>query len=656
MSKQQTYLNWKLELDSDHILWLYFDKANTSTNTFDPGVLEELEKILKVLSTDTSLRGLVIASAKEGGFIAGADINYFGKIPHIDEARNFIQLGQTVFNQLAALPIPTIAMIQGFCLGGGLELALACRYRIAEEGAKTRLGLPEVMLGIYPGWGGNARLPRLIGAVQAMDLILTGKTILAKKALQLGILDAVVPKRQLHRAVRFYLLEKPPIHQATFLQQLTHSPWVRPLLAKIFINKLNKKIKREHYPAPYAAIENWKRYGVSEQAIAAEVDSICKLLLNDTAKNLLRIFFLRMHLKDLAKDVEFMPKHVHVVGAGIMGGDIAIWCALQGFRVSLQDKELKNIAATVKRAYNLFKEKLKSSHEIQAAMDRLMPDPKGFWVPKADIIIEAIFENLSAKQELFRELDALAKPEAIFATNTSSLSLSEISIVLKSPQRLVGMHFFNPVAKMPLVEIVSARDSDTTIIKQAISFIHQLDRLPLPVSNSPGFLVNRILMPYLIEAVALLEDGVPAAVVDKAAMDFGMPMGPVALADTVGLDICLSVGENLTQRFGGAVPHRLREMVSKGRLGRKTGQGFYRYRNGKLRKEKLTNSPLTMDEITQRLINKMLNEAVACVKEQVVTSTDLVDAGMIFGAGFSPFRGGLLYYAKNQGMAQVKDL
>lgn len=652
------YKHWETHTDADHIVWLGINRHDSSVNTINDEVLDELNVFLSELSKQKELAGLIIYSAKEKGFIAGADVNAFSCFKTPGEAVDFLRKGQTVFSRLESLDIPTVAMIDGFCMGGGLELALSCTYRVASDETNTRLGLPEIMLGIHPGWGGTVRLPRLIGGFNALSqLILTGAAISSSRAKALGLVDDVVPVRQLKRAAVFFIKNKPAKHKPGFMQSLTNYSWVRSMLAPLLRSNVAKRVKKQHYPAPYAVIDLWqKEGGMGERAYLKEVDSVEQLVSQGaTAKNLIRAFLLRERMKGFAKDSNFQARHVHVIGAGVMGGDIAAWCALRGLYVTLQDKSYAQIAPAMGRANILFKKKLRQPRLVTAAMDRLVADPEGYGVARADVIIEAVFENLEVKQAIMKQVEEKAKKDAIIATNTSSIPLDEISQVMQHPNRLVGIHYFNPVAKMELVEVVSSSKTLKSVRERACSFVNQIGRLPLPVKSSPGFLVNRTLMPYLMECVQLLDEGVPAETIDQAAKDFGMFMGPVELADTVGMDVCLAVAQNLSQHFGGTVPDKLVAMVKEGKLGRKTGEGFYRYKNGKPIKNKITESQSQTD-IANRLVMRMINEAAACLREDVVADGDLLDGAMIFATGFAPFRGGPMNYAKNFGHDKLNEL
>ncbi|MBV9575348.1 MAG: enoyl-CoA hydratase/isomerase family protein [Gammaproteobacteria bacterium] len=656
MEITQIYKHWRLEADKDDILWIYFDKQNESVNTIDQNVMEEFSNIIDALANNSHYKGVIIASGKKNGFIAGADISQFTKFKDIEEATLLLRLGQKILDKLEALKIPSVAMIDGFCLGGGLELALACRYRVVEESAKTRLGLPEVKLGIHPGWGGTVRLLKLIGAQQGLNLVLSGHTVSGKAAVKLGFADVAVPRRQLIHAAKYYILEKPPAHQASAFQQLTNKKLSRQILGYFIRKEISKKANPLHYPAPYHALDNWELVGVdSPEAYEREAKSCAKLFFSETCHNLVRVFFLQDQLKSLAKDVSFSAQHVHVIGAGTMGGDIAAWCALQGITVTLQDLEPRFIAPAIKRAAALFKEKLKEPHLVQKAMDSLIPDVEGLGIAKADVIIEAVIEDLAIKQAAFKKIEAQAKPHAILATNTSSIPIDEINTCLQRPERLVGVHFFNPVGKMLLVEVVKGERTSREVFENALSFVRKIDRLPLPVKSSPGFLVNRILMPYMLESMELVKEGIPLTAIDKAMTNFGMPMGPITLADTVGLDVCLSVAKYLGKYFHTPVPQQLIDLVEQRKLGRKTGEGFYKY--DKQGKQIKTSQPYTkpLEDISNRLVLRMLNEAFACLHEDVVQDGDLLDAGMIFGTGFAPFRGGPIHYAKSQGIHELYE-
>ena len=648
MDKQ--YKNWKLEKDSDDILWLIFDRENSPVNTLNTDVVMELDTILGQVDKEKPA-GIVIISGKEKGFIAGADISQFSELKTEDQAYDLIRKAQIIFNKLEALDIPTVAMINGFCLGGGTELALACRYRVACDVPSTRIGLPEVRLGIQPGWGGTVRLPPLVGAPTAMDMMLTGRTLSARAAKKVGLVDEAVALRELKRAARYYVLNRPAQQRPSWWLRLTNAAVIRPLLARYLYAQLHKKnILKEHYPAPYAIIHRWVMDGCKGDAMVNEAKSISKLMVTKTARNLVRVFFLSTEMKNLAKDSSFVPKHVHVIGAGTMGGDIAAVCAYKGLHVTLQDQSAERIAPAMGRAAKFYKKKLKKPRLVQAALDRLQPDVEGHGIASADIVIEAIFEDLKVKQDLFKDLESKVKPSAILASNTSSIPLEEIATVLQNPERLVGVHFFNPVAKMPLVEIVKGANTSEAIVKDAAKFTTKISKSPLQVASSPGFLINRILMPYLMEAMLLYQEGVAAEAIDHVAVKFGMPMGPITLADTVGLDICLSVAEKLS----GDAPEKLKQMVEAKKLGIKTGEGFYKYHKGKKVKTGRHSDPSNAKDICDRMVLSMVNESVACLNEGVIQDADMLDIGMIFGTGFAPFRGGPLEYAKEFGVQKVK--
>jgi 3-hydroxyacyl-CoA dehydrogenase/enoyl-CoA hydratase/3-hydroxybutyryl-CoA epimerase len=633
--------HWKLARDADGLAWLALDRAGTATNTLSKAVLEELNAVLDTLQAEPP-KGLVIRSGKPNGFIAGADVDEFGDIRDATVARALVKRGWDTFERLAGVPYPTLALIRGFCLGGGLELALACRYRVVVDEPSTRLGLPEVMLGIIPGWGGIRRLPKLIGAPAALDLLLTGKTIDARKAKRLGLADECVPPRVMDNTARGVLLARPAPRTLRFPLSLTELPLARRYIAAKARKQVARRARREHYPAPYAIIELWERFdGNALAPPAGDTAAIDGLLASPTAANLIRVFHLQERLKTLGKAVTSMMSRVHVIGGGTMGGDIAAWCALRGFVVTLQDQDAQRLAPAMKRAANLFTERLKDSRRIRDALDRLIPDVHGDGVARADVVIEAIYENTDAKRALFADVEKRAQADAILATNTSSIPLEDIAGALRDPSRLIGLHFFNPVARMMLVEVVAGRDSDAALVARGAAFVRAIDKLPLPVKSAPGFLVNRVLAPYLMMAMRCVDEGIAPEAVDEAAVAFGMPMGPIELADTVGLDICLAVGRMLGHE--GAPPRKLAERVAAGQLGKKTGKGFYTWKDGKPQKQSPSPAPAGLGK---RLVDPLVAEAKAALAEGIVDDADLVDAGAIFGAGFAPFRGGPLQYAR----------
>ncbi len=651
-----TLTHWRIATDDEGIAWLHFDKHGAAQNTLSRDVITELGTALEEIDGHRPT-GLVIVSDKPGNFIVGADINEFTTLTDEATALDLIQQAHRVFNRLADLPMPTVAMIDGYCLGGGTELSLACRYRVAADNDRTRLGLPEVMLGIHPGFGGTARLIETIGAPAGMDLMLTGRSVRPRQARSRGLVDMAVPERHLQRAARRMVHKKPAPRQPQWWIKALNSAPARPLLAHVMRKKVAARARREHYPAPYALIDLWQQHGGDKvRMLSEEAQSVARLISGSTAQNLVRVFFLQEKLKALGKTAEDGEKfaHVHVIGAGVMGGDIAAWCALQGLSVTIQDQAPEALARVVKRTHQLFSKRLREPRKITAAMDRFQPDLRGDGVRRADVVIEAIFESAEAKQQLFKVVEPQLKPDALLATNTSSIPLEDLASSLNNPSRLVGLHFFNPVAKMQLVEIVNGADTSADVAARAAAFTRQISRLPVPVKSAPGFLVNRILMPYLLEAVELLHENVPAIVIDKAATEFGMPMGPIELADTVGLDICAHVAENLTASFGGTVPAELKAKVDAGKLGKKTGAGFYQWKNNKPEKPKAENANPVPADLTDRMVLRFVNEAVACLREEIVSDAELLDAGVIFGTGFAPFRGGPMHYLNSEGTAHLR--
>ena len=643
--------HWKLETDAEGVAFLTLDKAGSSANTLSSEVLHELDARLAEIEAARP-RAVVVASAKPSGFVAGADIKEFTALRTPEQAYTLIRAGQVVLDRLAALPCPTVAAINGFALGGGLEVALACRYRVASDSNKVSLGLPEVQLGIHPGFGGTVRSVKLVGVRAAMQLMLTGKAVKGSRAVQLGLVDRIAPAAELLAQAKRHALAPPPPRRAGLFDSLLGLGFARPMVARSLRKQVAGRARREHYPAPYAIIDLWEKYGAhGREAYEAEARSIAELMCSQTARNLVRVFLLQDRLKSLGGRAAQEFKHVHVVGAGVMGGDIAAWCVLRGLSVTLQDREEKYVKPALERASAFFAKRLPDPAAAREAQGRLLMDLSGDGVSRADVVIEAIYENADAKRELYARIEPRLKPGAILATNTSSIMLEVLGERLADPGRLVGLHFFNPVAKMPLVEVIQSGLTRPEILQAGIAFTRKIDKLPLPCRSAPGFVVNRVLMPYLNEAMFVAEEGVPLASIDAAAVDFGMPMGPVELADTVGLDVCLHVGRILAESFGRPAPTQLARMVEAKQLGRKSGKGFYEWRDGKPIKPPASGQP--PPDLTDRLILPMLNESVACLRERVVEEADLLDAGVIFGTGFAPFRGGPIAYARARGIANV---
>ncbi|HEY1771619.1 MAG TPA: 3-hydroxyacyl-CoA dehydrogenase NAD-binding domain-containing protein [Gammaproteobacteria bacterium] len=644
--------NWRIEQDADGVVWLCFDKAGASANVLSSAVMYELSDKLKQVA-GMKPKGLVIWSAKKSGFIAGADIKEIKDLRTHDEAFRVTRGGQQIVEQIEKLPCPSAALINGFCLGGGLELSMACTYRVGVDDDKLALGLPEVKIGVHPGFGGTVRSVRICGVLPAMSFMLSGRNVRGKEALKIGLIDKLAKEDMARPTAARLVLKGAPKRTAPSLQRLLGSALFRPLVANVLVKQVKAaKVRRDHYPAPYAVIDLWKKYNASEPQYEAEANSFAKMMELDVSHNLMRVFLLQDRLKSLGKKSDLALKHVHVIGAGTMGGDIAAWCALRGFSVTLQDREEKYIQPALGRARKLFEKKLRGA-EVDAATARLKMDVAGAGAADAQVAIEAIFEDVNAKQDLYKKLDAVMGPDEVLATNTSSIRLETLRTVLKQPTRLVGLHFFNPVAKMPLVEVIHADDTPKEVVAKALAFARHIDKLAVPVKSAPGFLVNRILMPYMMEAMLAHDDGISLEAIDKAALDFGMPMGPAELADTVGLDVSLSVAKVFAKEFNKKIPDSLVKLVEAKKLGRKTNEGYYKYVDGKPQKDK-SKAGATDTDLQDRLILPMLNEAVMVLREQIVGDAELLDAGVIFGTGFAPFRGGPVNYIRSTGVDALK--
>lgn len=648
--------HWKVAQGTDGVLMLTMDRNGSNVNALSRALLDELDAMLERIAIERPA-AVVIHSGKPSGFAVGADLKEFEGYERQGSVREEIENGQRVFERLAQLPMPTVAAIRGACMGGGTELALACTMRVAARAPETRIALPEVQLGIHPGWGGTARLPRLIGAPKALAMMLTGRAASAERALAEGLVDRLAAPDALLDEARKLALR--PI--ARPLAQRAIAWWsncwpARQILAPIVRKQTAAKAPPKHYPAPFALIEVWRRGGGDiHQRLRLEARSVAKLAATPTAHNLIRIFFLRERMRGLAGDTPHGIRHVHVVGAGVMGGDIAAWSALRGFEVTLQDREMKFIEPALSRARKLFEKKLKTRERIEPVEARLTPDVEGAGIASSQLAIEAIYENPEAKEAVYRTLEPKIARNALIATNTSSIPLDELRVAFTDPRRFLGLHFFNPVAQMPLVEVVRHDALDTSIEKRAWAWVKAIGKLPLPVKGTPGFLVNRILVPYLLEAVRCHTEGIPDPVIDRAGKHFGMPMGPIELIDTVGLDVALSVGQELGPFLGLELPAGIADKVEGGKRGKKDGQGFYVWKDGKPEKPKVDSSYRAPADLEDRLILPMLNEAVACLHDGVVADADLLDAGVIFGTGFAPFRGGPIQYIRSTGAGVLRE-
>lgn len=649
--------HWRFEIDFENIAWAVIDQADKSTNTLGTETMTELERIVTFVedaARQKKIRALIFLSGKENAFIAGADINEFDKLTREKDVEDVVRQSTDLFNRVENLPVPAIVGIHGYCLGGGLEFAMACHYRIATRSDVTRIGLPEVKLGIIPGLNGTVRMLNLAGPLAAMPAMLAGRALRSSAARGMGIVDQLVPGRlELRWACRKAAMQGRRSKGASWWKRLMCKPPIRGILSSRMRKATAEKVRQDHYPAPFKLIELFERFGGDKRRMAmAELRYFAPLMISETSRNLRRVFHLSEMLKAESPKDAAKPRRVHVIGAGTMGADIAAWCVVSGMEVSLQDVSSEAVDQALAKAKKLFRKQLRSKTATDAAVARLYGDVNGKHVPRADIVIEAIVERLDIKQKVLAETEAKMKPEAILATNTSSLPIEQIAQGLADPNRLIGIHFFNPVPKMPLVEIVKAPSSREDVVRNGCSFVTAIGKFPLITKSMPGFLVNRVLGPYMFAAMSRLDTGETKEKIDAAALKFGMPMGPIELADTVGLDICAHVAEVL----GSPAPEdsTLAKLVAAGKLGKKSGEGFYRWAEAKPQKESKPSAPgegapdyseAELDRLGKDLVAPLVAECEKCLAEGVVADADHVDAGVIFGTGFAPFRGGPLHYA-----------
>ena len=653
--------------ETESVAVVTLDRMNSGANIFDVETLNELNQTLDAIPP--GIRGVVFISAKNSIFIAGADINQLANVKSEAELLDIVKLGQQVFNRIAAMPAVTVAAIHGAALGGGCELTLACDYRIASGDRATQIGLPETSLGILPCWGGASRLPRLIGLPRALDAIMNGKKFAAVPALKAEIVDEIIPREHLLRFALDYVTRGKPHRKS---HALTNNPLVASFIAKRARAAALKKT-HGHYPAITTALDMMIK-GVSvslDESLKLEQNAIAALSKTDACKNLIRIFGLQDRAKKLGKTKVPPAQRVAVIGAGVMGSGIAQWISSREIAVTMRDVNAEQVRKGMANAAKLFADAAKK-HVIDATaakrgLDRITPATSEVSLQHFDFVIEAAIEQMDAKKKIFARLAEISGPQTILATNTSALSITEIAAATKSPERVIGIHFFNPVHKMQLVEIVVGKTTAPETVERTIRFVQQLGKLPVIAQDSPGFIVNRILLPYLVEAGLLFEQGASVADLDAAMLDFGMPMGPMRLLDEVGIDVGHHVAAELSAAFGARmpVPDVLDAMMKAGLLGRKNGKGFYLHSaSGEPTVNEAVRALVSADrlkpelqrsELAKRMVLLMVNEAARCLEEKVAAESADVDFGMIMGTGFAPFRGGPLRYADSIGIAKVHE-
>lgn len=664
------------EVTDDQICVITFDRPNSAANIFDFDTLAELDQHLAAIESDTNLRGVVVTSAKDNIFIAGADLNSLAKTDDPAHLSKLIRLGQDTFNRLAGLKVPTVAAIHGACVGGGYEICLACDLRIATEDKATKIGLPETQLGILPAWGGSTRLPRLIGLPAALDIIIAGKTVPAKKAHRVGMIDGIAPREALVETAWKWITSGKKLPKGN----RRISPTKKGVFNNGFVsNLIEKRVRpdvekrtRGHYPAVTKALEVCVNGLKVDEARSMELEhnAIMELAKTGAAGNLVQVFFLQERAKkiNVCKNAKTpLIRNAAVIGAGVMGSGIVQWLTSRGINVTMRDINAEAVARGVANIGKLYQAGVKrrkfTATEARQGMDRVRPVATPVPMRQSEMVIEAAVEKIDLKIDLFHQLENQTSSNTILATNTSALSISTIAKGMLVPERVVGIHFFNPVHRMQLVEVIQGEKTDPEVLQRSVKFVQRIGKMPVVVKDSPGFVVNRILMPYMIEAARLFELGADVKAVDNAMLDFGMPMGPLRLADEVGIDVAFHVSETLAESFAEylTVPKVLSRLMEKQWLGRKTGQGFYRHQ-GKdcvpneddirfMRDDKARNAAL--GKLQSRMVLLMVNEAARCVEEGIVEGPEDIDFAMIMGTGFAPFRGGPLRFADNFGIENI---
>ena len=636
-------MHWLANIDEDGIAWLYLQTVGKSVNVLNNAVMTELECLLDRLENNKDLRGVALLSGKKGGFVYGADIHEFETLKTASEVANHMLYVHGLFNRIEALPVPSCVGVDGIAVGGGLEIALTFDRLFITSSSKTKLGFPEVNLGIMPGYGGSGRAYGRIGTKAVLDMMVSGRPIGSIDAIKTGLADELVDKPDdLEKSMREWIIgcngEKP-----IFTELETAADATAIAAAK---DKYLKRLRSDHTPAPAAIIEHVENFGHDKSAMSAsEIDVFPNLMVSSASKNLRRVFYLTDAVRKSARG-ESGIKRMHVVGAGVMGGDIAAIGAMAGLDVTLTDMNDAAIVGAIARAKKLFERRLKSDEKVALALARLRTDLDGNGATDADLIIEAVAEKLEVKQAVFKNLEAVSKASAILATNTSAIPLEDIATALNGPERLIGLHFFNPVPVLPLVEVIWSKYSDPEIVSRGMQFAGQIGKMPVRCKSAPGFLVNRALLPYIFKAIEAVAGGEKADHIDEALVDFGMPMGPIELADQIGLDVCLDVG--IVLGMPPATKALLDEKCRTGTIGRKSGSGFYEWDGNRAIRAHQSKDPRVMAAIAKNMLAPMIEECRKAVDENVVDTADSADAGMIFGIGFPGFRGGPLNWSKEQ--------
>lgn len=626
--------HWSLNIETTKLAQLELNVEGHSVNILTREVIAEMEEVIAEIASQSGLKGLVLRSGKPGGFVYGADIHEFGLLKTEDEVREMMAPAHRVLWQIQQMDFPTICCIDGVGVGGGLEVPLAFDHIIITSSKKMMLGFPEVNLGIMPGFGGTGRAVARIGLEKTLEMVFTGRPLKAQEALETGLASMMVDSADdFDDAIQHCLtleVKRHPAPDATVLQHALAQAKERYL----------SNAKKEHMPALFWIYEHFETYKAEPEALTkGESVLFPRMMMSEASYHLRRVFAMTDMVKKSARgDSEIQD--VHVIGAGTMGGDIAAVAALRGFNVTLSDMNAQAIEAAIKRASALFEKKSPSPEQ---ALSRLKADPAGEGIADADIIIEAVAENLDIKHAVFKDVEAKAKPNAILATNTSSIMIEDIATCLNNGDRLIGLHFFNPVPVMPLVEVISGKQSNAEFLKRAMYFSGQLGKMPVAVASTKGFLVNRALLPYLFKAIEICEAGTDADLIDQALLDFGMPMGPIELCDQIGLDVCYDVG--LVLGMPEVAASRLKQLIDAGHKGRKTQQGFYPWEGKKASRERGVYPPAEMSKLASEILAPLIDKCRSAVDENIVASADDADIGCILGIGFPRFKGGPLGWA-----------